>query len=238
MRSSVFKLVLLFLVAGLLVIGVKAKVSRSFFSDTESQTANTISTATSFEPPTADHVVISEVQIAGSNADDDFIELYNPTNSAINLAGSRLVKRTSSGATDTDIKVFGSSDSIPAHGYYLWCNTGLNSLLSCDAQSTDTLSNHNSFALRYGPRDSGTIIDAVTLGSPAHPLGEGTALSAPPAGSSVERKALSTSTAATMGVGGADEFKGNGFDSNNNSTDFILRSVSQPQNSGSPIEIP
>lgn len=55
---------------------------------------------------------------------------------------------------------------------------------------------------------------------------------------SIERKALSTSTASTMLIGGADEFKGNSYDTNNNSTDFILRTISQPQNSSSPTETP
>src|SRR5882762_9133111 len=69
---------------------------------------------------TASHVVISEVQIATSSASGDFIELYNPTSSSVNLNGFKLVERTSTGATDTPIISFSSGDTISAHGFLLW----------------------------------------------------------------------------------------------------------------------
>lgn len=186
----------------------------------------------------ANHIVISEVQIAtGSSTTDDFIELYNPTASAINLNGFRLVMRTSGGSVDTNVVIFNSIDSIAAHGFLLWCNSGFVSL-TCDKTSTDTVSNNNTIALRNGLVNTGTIIDALTIGSPASPLGEGTAISAPALNSSVERKAQSGATSSTMGIGGSDEFKGNGFDTDDNSSDLVLRTTSQPQNSSSPLEIP
>jgi len=46
---------------------------------------------------TASHVVISEVQVGGTLVDDEFVELYNPTNSAISLSGWRLRRKTSTG---------------------------------------------------------------------------------------------------------------------------------------------
>ena len=39
-----------------------------------------------------------------------------------------------------------------------------------------------------------------------------------------------------MGIGGADEFEGNGYDSNNNLSDFVQRTIPQPQSSSSPAE--
>jgi len=39
-----------------------------------------------------------------------------------------------------------------------------------------------------------------------------------------------------MGIGGIDEFEGNGYDSNNNSNDFVQRTTPQPQNSSSQAE--
>lgn len=227
----------------------------AMFADSAQSTNNTFSAAAVFPTPTptstispsispsptptniANHIVISEVQIAGAGPNDDFIELYNPTSSDIDISNFRLAKRTSSGTTDTDIKVFGVSDKILAHKFYLWCNTGLNVTLSCDANSTDTLSNDNSIAVRQDPTNSGTIIDAVTIGSPTHPLGEGTNISsAPTANQSIERKAYSTSTASTMI--GLDSTKGNGFDTDDNATDFTLRSTSEPQNSSNSPETP
>lgn len=48
-------------------------------------------------PPLADHVVISEVQVGGSTANDEFVELYNPTSSPITMSGWRLTKKASTG---------------------------------------------------------------------------------------------------------------------------------------------
>ncbi|HEY6951864.1 MAG TPA: phospholipase D-like domain-containing protein, partial [Bacteroidota bacterium] len=53
---------------------------------------------------------------------------------------------------------------------------------------------------------------------------------------SAERKASSTSTTTTMGIGGTEETAGNGYDSNNNSADFTIRTGPQPQNSASATE--
>lgn len=185
---------------------------------------------------TATNVVISEIQASGAASDEDFIELYNPTSSDINLGDMRLVKRTISGATDTDVVVFSASDVIPAHGYYLWCHTSLSATLTCDKTSTDTVGNNNSFGIRNEPANTGTLVDAITFGAPDNPLGEGTSLIVPTASSSVERKANPSSTEASMGSGGLDEFGGNGEDTNNNSADFVARTTSQPQNSASSTE--
>ena len=46
--------------------------------------------ATNVFSATASHVVISEIQIAGGNSNDEFVELYNPTNASVNLTGWRL----------------------------------------------------------------------------------------------------------------------------------------------------
>lgn len=51
MKTSAFKLLILFFIVGLVVVGVKAKVTGSFFTDTETATGS-ISTAESFCEPT------------------------------------------------------------------------------------------------------------------------------------------------------------------------------------------
>jgi len=181
----------------------------------------------------ADHVVISEVQIAGVSTNDDFIELYNPTSSDVDLSNMRFVKRSSTGSANDDIVVFGTGETIAAHGYYLWCNNGLDATLSCDRNTSDTVANNNSVALAH---DDGTIEDAVTFGTPDNPLGEGTFLSAPDAGTSVERKASASSDETSMGAGGAEETHGNGQDTDNNVEDFLPRSSPQPQNATSATE--
>ncbi len=185
---------------------------------------------------TATNVVISEIQANGANSSEDFIELYNPTSSDINLGDMRIVKRTADGDTDTDIVVFSASDVIKAHGYYLWCHTSLSATLTCDKSSTDTVANNNSIGLRNEPANTGMLVDAVSFGTVTNTLGEGTSLLIPIASTSIERKANPTSTDSSMTSGGADEFMGNGEDTNNNSSDFVGRTTPQPQNSLSAIE--
>ena len=68
---------------------------------------------------TATHIVISEIQVAGATTSDDFIEIYNPTNAPVSLNGYRIVKHTSTGATDSAIMTFGASDTIAANAYFL-----------------------------------------------------------------------------------------------------------------------
>src|SRR3990172_11656250 len=63
------------------------------------------------------HVVISEVQVAGvTDADDEFVELYNPTEADINLSGWSLTKKISNG-TETNLDS-SLSGTIPSHSYY------------------------------------------------------------------------------------------------------------------------
>lgn len=187
----------------------------------------------------ASHVVISEVQIAGSGATEDFVELYNPTSTQVDLSDYRLVKRTSTGSSDGSIVAFQSGDVIEPYGFFLWCNNEISESLSCDKNTAATVSNNNSVGLRDGPMDTGTLIDAVTFGTVENPLGEGTSVDpAPDANQSVERKASATSTSVTMGPGGSEETSGNGEDTDNNSADFYLRTTPDSQNSSSSAENP
>lgn len=218
----------------LAVAGLIIQNSHAFFSDTATSTTNTFIAAESFG---TDHIVISEVQIHGGNANEDFVELYNPTNSPVDLNGWKLRKRTSNG-TESSLVVIGSGKSIPAHGFFLWANSqgGFSTSVNADEDTTANISENNSVALKT-PTD--VIVDQVAWGNGTGQFVETTAFPNNPATSqSVERKAFSTSTASSMSSGGADELKGNGFDGNNNSTDFVLRTASQPQNSGSATESP
>ncbi|MBI4130455.1 hypothetical protein HY468_04015, partial [Candidatus Roizmanbacteria bacterium] len=156
------------------------------------------------------------------------IELYNPTASPIDLSTYRLVKRTSSGTSDVGIAAFQSGDIISAHGFFLWCNNNIDATLNCERNTSETIANNNSIGLRDGALDSGTLIDAVTLGTVANPLGEGTPIASPPdANQSIERK-----------PGESDPTGGNGEDTDNNSADFALRTTAEPQNAASATETP
>lgn len=182
----------------------------------------------------AAHLVITEVQVEGDAAGDDFIEIYNPTASEVALGDFRLVKRTATGSADTSIVAFNADDVVPAHGFFLWCNTNIASVLGCDRDTSQTVANNNGIGLRNGANDSGDLVDAVAFGTVSNGLSEGTALTAPDAGMSVERKANSGSTVSSMLA--ADALMGNGEDTDNNSADFLTRAASQPQNSSSAAE--
>ena len=60
----------------------------------------------------------------------------------------------------------------------------------------------------------------------------------PPLGEKFPRLTLKAALAAYRDEGGVDETKGNGYDTDDNSNDFILRTVSDPQNSSSGAEMP
>ena len=220
------------------------QATHSFFLDTAVSSSNTFTASAEFpvtSTPTpeniADHLVISEIQINGANANEDFIELYNPTNSSIDLNGWQLRIKNSAG-NDESLILIGSDNSILAHGFFLWASTKSNDYeidIGADIFNTNSLSENNSLLLEDS---SDNPIDQVGWGNVVGHYIEGTPYPNSPASSqSLERKALSTSDSTSMSSG-ADLNKGNGFDTNNNSTDFVLRTTSQPQNSSSPTESP
>lgn len=188
-------------------------------------------------PILTNHLVISEVQINGATTTQDFVELYNPTNSNVDLTGWKLRKKTSTGS-ESSLVLIGTEKSIVSHGFFLWSNSsnGYNSTIGADVSNTNTLAGDNSIAL-LEPDD--TIVDQLGWGSGTNQFTETAGYPTNPAANqSIERKAYTSSTSSSMAPGGSDESKGNGFDSDINSSDFILRTLSQPQNSGNSTETP
>jgi len=183
---------------------------------------------------TANHIVISEIQISGATgfSTDEFVELFNPLESAVDITGWQLIKRTVSGAAYPLIEQFESAQ-IPAHGYYLIAHpTGYKGSIIPDAHysTNNSISSDNSLELV----NSQGIVDLVGWGKASH--FENTVASTPGSSKSLERKALAGSTAETMQADGSDIFRGNGEDSGNNSSDFIIRDLPEPQNVSSELE--
>ncbi|QDE83691.1 lamin tail domain-containing protein [Myxococcus xanthus] len=197
------------------------------------------------------HIVISEFAPAGpGGAGDEFIELYNPTSSAVDISGWKLQYKSATGTTG-----YNSSFALPAgsviapRSYFLVVSTGYASssgnTVTGNANWGGTIAMGGSAGhVRLGYPEmaltdaitSPLVVDTVGYGSNANQP-EGTRIAAvPPVAGSYERKASAASTAATMVVGGADELLGNGHDSNDNSADFILRPTRQPQNASSAAE--
>ncbi|MBI3046029.1 MAG: lamin tail domain-containing protein [Candidatus Harrisonbacteria bacterium] len=213
------------------------KKENSFVVSSEMDSGSSGGTSSTPTPSVSDgtsHLVISEVQITGGTGQttNDFIELYNPTDSSINLNGYRLVKRTKTGTTDTSIKSWTSDAFVPAKGFYLWANSNYVSIaVTPDATTTATIADDNAVALRQGAIDTGTIIDSVGWGEAQNVFLEGTVFASNPgANQSLERKAYSGGCVSASGSG---EYLGNGCDTNSNSSDFEIRATSNPQNSHS-----
>jgi len=173
----------------------------------------------------ADHLVISQIQITGGagKANYDFVEIHNPTSAPVDLQGYRLVKRTKEGATDNLIKSFTESFIIPPLGYFLWANSDyLEISLAADIVTSASIAADNAVALRNGPNDTGTVIDAVGWGAAANSLIEGAVFAESP------------------GEGQVILRKNNSTDTDNNSDDFIL-AAPNPRNSGTvqtPVQNP
>ncbi len=201
---------------------------------------------------TANHIVISEVYGGGGNAKapykNDFIELYNPASSAVNLTGWS-VQYASAAGSKWNVTVL--DGSIAAHGFYLIQEASgghdTASLPVPDKADSINLSATSgkivlcaaAIALTDTNPTGAAIIDKVGYGT-ANGF-EGTAAAPSPSSGntkSIERKAQANSTASSLAPGGVDASNGNGQDTDNNSSDFVVQSNINPQNSASPPENP
>ncbi len=166
----------------------------------------------------ASYVVISEVKTNGAG-DDEFVELYNPTGSAVTMSGWRLTRMNSTG-TEANL-VATLSGTIPAYGYFLITHptsyTGATAADTVYSAPSNALTN-NYTVLLYS--DAGvTRVDKVGFGSAVD----------------FEGAAFTTSPGLTESIerlpGANFPSQGNGVDTNNNSRDFATRNTPEPQNS-------
>jgi hypothetical protein len=210
----------------------------------------------------ANHVVISEVAVQGptppgstSGANNEFVELYNPTDQDIDITGWKVQYKSATGDSYSGTTLSATAPNrvkIKAHGYFLLGKS--NGYVpgpgepAADATYGFSLSGVASGGghVRIGPGlvdanvDDPNTVDKLAYGTGNSPEGgAGAAAPAPPASPmSYERKAGVDATATSMGSGGAHETKGNGQDTDNNAADFVIRAVRQPQSSTSLGEMP
>lgn len=181
----------------------------------------------------ANHIVISEIKIGSSTSStDEFIELYNPTNIHANISEWTLKRRTS-GTTINNL-ISSMSGTIKPYSYLLISGPSYAGSSSADLSysAAYTIAANNTVFLYDA---DGNLVDKVGIGSASQdPETTGT-VDLSNNGYSIERKANNSSTAQTM-ITGIDKFEGNGYDSDNNYDDFILREEPEPQNTASSKE--
>ncbi|WP_199242967.1 DUF4215 domain-containing protein [Vitiosangium sp. GDMCC 1.1324] len=196
------------------------------------------------------HLVISE--FASKNFkdgtttivhEDEFIELYNPTSSPIDLTGWKVQYKTASATSSfSDLGGLTLSGTVAPKGFFLLGYRNATTLVGYTGTVQpdawyNSLTAHGGASLRIVDK-TGAEVDKLAWGSNST-VGldaEGTFaqfVDNTIAGGSLERKAYASSTAASMSTGGADATKGNGYDSDDNSADFVTRTTRDPQNASS-----
>jgi hypothetical protein len=188
---------------------------------------------------TANHPLISEIRYyQHSGINEEFVELYNPTSAPIPLKGWKIAYKTKTGSTWRVKVVFGERHSLKPHGFFLWGGTAVvpapDSAVS-DAQDVGFSNTGGNVALR-DPADG----EADRIGWGGGDAAEGAPVATKNVeGGSLERKAAANSTALSMARGGDDAAAGNGYDTDDNNSDFVVHNhfaETNPQNSGSPTE--
>jgi hypothetical protein len=169
-------------------------------------------------------IVISEFRFVGPQGEnDEFIELYNPTNDPKSINGW-TIGESDNVSNKSLISITGTLPSIQPGQYFLLVNSAASAGLLALADATYTSSFPSSFPFDGGVAllNGATIVDAVGL-SAGSAYKEGTPL-APLSGTadqSYERKTLGDA--------------GNCKDTDNNAADFIWnKTTSNPQNLSSP----
>ncbi len=164
-------------------------------------------------------IVFSEVRFIGSaGANDDFVELYNPTTRAIDISGFKVFRSNATGTQTLHVTI-SSNVILPPGCHYLLTNTGYDDGVPGDQSYGTSITNDGGVAVTLPSGTASTgILDQVGL-SAGSAYKEGTPL-----------------TALTTNIDRSYERKpggsfGNGIDTNDNSADFFLNpSSSNPQN--------
>ncbi len=187
----------------------------------------------------AQDVVISEFATRGGsvgNQAGEFVEIYNPTDEEVDISGWQLQYQSASGSSYNVLVRVPDNTTMRAKSFYLFAGASWGGTPQADVQwSSSGMADNGNIRIS---RANGQPVDRVGYGSGNNPEGSaapnhGTAAN----DNSVERKASVGSTAASLSAGGEEETAGNGWDSNDNSADFVVQSNGRnPQNSASAQE--
>jgi hypothetical protein len=129
------------------------------------------------------HPVINELQTAGATPQDEWVEVYNPCTSAIDVANWTLVYRADDtvGSMD-DTLLFTFAGQLAPGAIRLLAGVGYTGTSDGQWQGVNGQIGgvEGAVGLRSGPRDTGTLVDAIAYGSvsPGHPFTESNPLPA------------------------------------------------------------
>ena len=167
------------------------------------------------------NVVINEVYGGGGNAggkfNNDFVELYNPTDAEIDISGWKLNQKAANGNTGNTVKLSGK---VPAKGFFLIQGDSQDNEKSQDLPKADLVGSFNfgaKAAIAELIDNNGQIADLVGWGTTA--------------------KGAETSPAKGTANATSVQRKDVGVDTDNNAIDFIVAEPT-PQNSGNTGETP
>ncbi|MDD5145092.1 MAG: lamin tail domain-containing protein [Candidatus Pacebacteria bacterium] len=136
--------------------------------DAQEETLKTV-TESPYAPPS---LFITEVQIDSAiSSNYDFVEIYNPSTSSIDISGFKLRKRNSN-SNEFSVRVFAEGSAIPSQGYFVWANSEyvFSNGAAANITSSQSLSKDSSIGLFD---KEGNIIDALAWGSSTDPFTEG-----------------------------------------------------------------
>ena len=166
----------------------------------------------------ANHLVFSEVMagIEGNNL-FDFIELYNPTDSIIDLKGYALWYLLNDDEEETLVHMWDEITLVPPHGYYLIGQGGQDFGVVSDLAMNQPLQPQRGGLILKDPDRE--VIDSLGWGNAPQIAVESNAAESLENGYSIERL--------------PGDSAGNGRDTDNNREDFQVRKSPNPQNTGS-----
>ena len=192
------------------------------FTVTTTPTRTISPTITSTALTVATNIVISEFRTIGtSGANDEFIELYNPTALPVSIGGWMIKRSSSCGTTVATIATIPAAVTLASGQHYLIGGTTYSGTVVAD-QANISLGIGDTGGLALFRADGVTIVDQVGLCASTL-YREGTAIT-PPSAANVNRSFDRKSSLLGICV-----------DSNNNALDFIVRTPSDPQNFASPL---
>ena len=204
----------LFLIISLSLLGAWCGLSFQTNAQIESnQTVEEIRVSPNF--------VISQFQVAGGSANDEFIELHNVNANPVDLNGYRVVYRSAAGVNDVAFAEWTTGTIVAPGGYYLIASTAYDGTVTPNLTYNPTTcacsmsATSGGIAIRSGALNSGVIIDSVGYGAATNAFIETTATTAPAANAGQIRA-------------------NNGCqDTDNNANDFSTLNPAAPRNTAS-----